>query len=150
MTHSPERVWCAASCMVAHAITVVATAIRVVSPRALCSSMAQSETTDLESTMSTGTRGHSALSPVMMHFTDSLLGHAYRVMPNGGYMSKRHFISLADYIKEHNRFSGCQVFTEEQILVLARFCKSQNSAFDRSRWLSYIAGECGPNGGAVK
>jgi hypothetical protein len=34
--------------------------------------------------------------------------------------------------------------------ALADFCASQNSRFDRERWLGYIAGECGPNGGKVK
>jgi hypothetical protein len=40
--------------------------------------------------------------------------------------------------------------------ALADFCAAQNSRFDRERWLgrcwndSYIAGECGPNGGKVK
>jgi hypothetical protein len=31
--------------------------------------------------------------------------------------------------------------------VLADFCRTQNPRFDRERWLDYIAGKCGPNGG---
>ena len=38
-------------------------------------------------------------------------------------------------------------FSEEAIQALAGFCASQNPAFKRKRWLAYIAGECGPNGG---
>ena len=68
-------------------------------------------------------------------------------------MSKKHLIALADAIREHNRRAvnnGEIPFTPDQIDVLALFCKRQNSLFDTSRWLNYIAGKCGPNGGAVK
>jgi hypothetical protein len=65
-------------------------------------------------------------------------------------MTKKHFIALADFLKQYT--SGFQrsgeKFTPRQIELLADFCKSQNSNFIRERWLSYIAGECGPNGGA--
>ena len=61
-------------------------------------------------------------------------------------MKKRHFIALADTIRTYN--SGMYPkFTEEHIRTLASFCASTNPRFDRERWLSYIAGECGPNGG---
>lgn len=69
-------------------------------------------------------------------------------------MSKKHFIALANAIKENNRIEGAGtlrgIFNQEQLDVLADFCKSQNPNFNRDRWLSYIAGECGPNGGTVK
>jgi hypothetical protein len=68
-------------------------------------------------------------------------------------MYKKHFIELADLIKAYNkRNEGIAElqFSEEQISELAFFCKRQNSNFNRERWLGYIAGECGPNGGAVK
>ena len=67
-------------------------------------------------------------------------------------MSKKHFIALADDIREHNRCAvnnGEIPFTPDQISVLATFCKRQNYNFNRERWLDYIAGECGPNGGKV-
>lgn len=95
--------------------------------------------------MSTGTRGSSALSPVMTLTMDSLLGHAYTVMPSGGYMSKKYFIALAEHIK-----TASVPFTAEHLEVLAAFCKSQNGNFNKHRWLGYIKGECGPCGGAVK
>lgn len=73
-------------------------------------------------------------------------------------MSKKDFIALADVIKEHGAAtdSQCQVritdtaFTKDQITTLADFCASQNPRFNRARWLDYIAGKCGPSGGAVK
>jgi hypothetical protein len=69
-------------------------------------------------------------------------------------MSKKHFIALADKIKEHNALTHCGVpitpFTEDQIDALADFCRSQNSDFNEDRWLDYIAGRCGKNGGAIK
>jgi len=59
-------------------------------------------------------------------------------------MSKKHFIALADAIKKQGNFQL------DHLETLAEFCRSQNSNFKRERWLSYIAGECGPNGGKVK
>jgi hypothetical protein len=63
-------------------------------------------------------------------------------------MTKQHFIALADRIKACN--SGtyqCEPFTRKQIEHLAAFCGGQNARFDRDRWINYIAGVSGPNGG---
>jgi hypothetical protein len=68
-------------------------------------------------------------------------------------MTKKGFIALADAIKAHNAVDTKTVgghicrFTSEEINTLADFCKSQNPAFNRQRWLDYIAGKCGKNGG---
>lgn len=64
-------------------------------------------------------------------------------------MSKKHFIAMAQYIMQHNNFESDK-FTTGQLGSLARFCKSINAHFNGDRWLAYIAGECGPNGGAIK
>lgn len=64
-------------------------------------------------------------------------------------MSRKHFIALADAIKAY-QLGGDTDFTESQLNMLADFCKSQNGNFNRERWLAYIAGECGPNGGEIK
>ena len=61
-------------------------------------------------------------------------------------MSKNHFISLADYIRDTKHY--CEPFTQDQIKHLADFCHAQNSAFKRERWIDYIQGKCGKNGGA--
>jgi hypothetical protein len=69
-------------------------------------------------------------------------------------MSKKHFIALADTIREHNRVanhpanSEMSAFSTGQIQTLAIYCQQQNSNFKRERWLDYIAGVCGKNGGA--
>ena len=60
-------------------------------------------------------------------------------------MTKKHFIALADFIKRNER-----EFNNNQIELLADFCGYQNTRFNRSRWLQYIAGVCGKNGGKVK
>lgn len=77
-------------------------------------------------------------------------------------MSKQDFVALADTIREYNRTAfwgtdknGVQgkqnIPVQGDLLkVLADFCQSQNPRFMRERWLSYIAGECGKNGGAVR
>jgi hypothetical protein len=65
-------------------------------------------------------------------------------------MKKKQFIALADSIKAqqlHAQREGYTAFTEDQLAALADFCQSQNPQFTRSRWLGYIAGENGNNGG---
>ncbi len=71
-------------------------------------------------------------------------------------MSKKDFIQLADYIREHNAVNTSKVgghvcrFTDDEIETLAKFCKSQNSSFKKDRWIGYIRGENGSSGGKVK
>ena len=65
-------------------------------------------------------------------------------------MSKQDFIALADAIKAHNLMFPDVAFNDSHLNALARFCASQNRNFMAHRWLDYIAGKCGPNGGAVK
>ena len=62
-------------------------------------------------------------------------------------MTKRNFIELADLIKQYKNRDRQSRFTNAQILVLADFCASQNPNFNRDRWIRYIEGACGPNGG---
>lgn len=66
-------------------------------------------------------------------------------------MTKKHFIALADAIREFNTTAhknGFGIgFTAMQTDALADFCQSQNPQFNRSRWLGYIAGANGKNGG---
>lgn len=61
-------------------------------------------------------------------------------------MTKKHFISLARHIKT----ASCEPFTQGQLLLLAKFCQCHNPRFNEGRWLGYIQGENGPNGGRVK
>lgn len=66
-------------------------------------------------------------------------------------MTKKHFIALADALREHNRLSATYTpFDAEQLDTLAAFCQSENPNFNRELWLDYIAGNCGPSGGKVK
>ncbi len=69
-------------------------------------------------------------------------------------MSKKDFIALADTVKafsETNAGKEMDPYTRNVFINhLSRFCEEQNPRFMRDRWLSYIAGECGKNGGAVK
>lgn len=63
-------------------------------------------------------------------------------------MSKKDFIALADHIAFANRSTSPEFqFSKAQINLLSDFCAMQNPNFKRDRWLSYIKGECGPNGG---
>lgn len=70
-------------------------------------------------------------------------------------MTKKHFIALADCIRDlkardYVDFVAGRAFNEIQIEALANFCARQNSRFNRVRWICYIKGECGKNGGKVK
>ena len=65
-------------------------------------------------------------------------------------MSKKDFIALADSIREFKVTYNEQPVASRMVDMLADFCRTQNSAFNRKRWLAYIAGECGPNGGEKK
>ena len=67
-------------------------------------------------------------------------------------MTKKNFIALANAIREHNSSgyvgrNGFNLFDQQHLNSLAAFCATQNPNFNRERWLAYIAGECGPNGG---
>ena len=59
-------------------------------------------------------------------------------------MTKKTFIALAEAVRSNGSF------TQAQIEVLADFCQSQNPRFMRGRWIGYIKGENGSNGGAVR
>jgi hypothetical protein len=62
-------------------------------------------------------------------------------------MTKKHFIALADAVRNGTELI---TLTQPQIEALADFCASQNPQFNRERWLGYIAGTNGKNGGKVK
>lgn len=64
-------------------------------------------------------------------------------------MTKKHFIALADAIIAHNK-TGNQPFTSMQQNRIADFLRETNPRFNEDLWLSYIAGECGSNGGKLK
>lgn len=82
-------------------------------------------------------------------------------------MTKKHFIALADHIRANDPVFRGRVGTdpltdhghgfragrimehETTIEFLADFCQSQNQRFQRDRWLAYVRGECGPNGGKL-
>ena len=72
-------------------------------------------------------------------------------------MSKQDFVALADAIRLE--LCGGRMVDDESTPDIpvskvmgtwASFCKRQNPNFMRERWIDYIAGECGPNGGAIK
>jgi len=68
-------------------------------------------------------------------------------------MTKKHFIALADAVKAHNASGGMKgdrPFTPDHLNTLARFCNAQNPSFKFSRWIGYVRGENGPNGGKIK
>ena len=65
-------------------------------------------------------------------------------------MSKQDFVALADAIREHNQYENKPKFTEDHLNTLILFCRGQNNRFMSGRWKDYIAGECGPNGRAIK
>jgi len=60
-------------------------------------------------------------------------------------MTKKDFIALADLIRTYHVDEDYNAVVP--LDELADFCQQQNPNFDRERWLNYVAGNCGPNGG---
>ena len=60
-------------------------------------------------------------------------------------MSKKDFIALADFMRENWPYSGTE---QQQNETMAEFLQMQNPRFKRDRWLGYIAGTNGKNGGS--
>ena len=70
-------------------------------------------------------------------------------------MTKKHFIALADVLRSIEPTEQRRPVTGQELWqitrnALANFCESQNPRFNRERWLGYIAGTNGKNGGRVK
>lgn len=67
-------------------------------------------------------------------------------------MTKKHFIALADTIRYQNERRASAglppAFDVPAIDYLAGFCQDQNPSFNKTRWINYINGKCGPNGGS--
>lgn len=61
-------------------------------------------------------------------------------------MTKKHFIALADALRNN----GVNEFEPQVIEILADFCQSRNPRLNCARWITYIHGECGPNGGKLQ
>jgi hypothetical protein len=60
-------------------------------------------------------------------------------------MSKKNFIALANALKP-----VLSELTPNVLEAITGFCKSQNYNFNEARFLGYLKGECGPNGGKRK
>ena len=70
-------------------------------------------------------------------------------------MTKKDFIALADAIRQANTVNDKMLrwrtlFSWDKLEILADFCKRQNPRFEREKWIGYIEGLNGPNGGKVK
>ena len=72
-------------------------------------------------------------------------------------MSKKHFIALAQVLMDTKPQPNDPTWDYAEAILqwerirnaLADFCEDQNPRFNRERWLGFIAGENGPNGGKV-
>jgi len=67
-------------------------------------------------------------------------------------VTKKHFIELADQLKltkptEQYRPAEFEQW-ESDCKAVANACHASNSAFNRTRWIDYVNGKCGPSGGA--
>ena len=76
-------------------------------------------------------------------------------------MTKKHFIALANVLKASEPIGKREGYSEQyengrhvqwcwMVECIAGLCEQENPRFNRQRWLDYIAGECGPNGGKLK
>ena len=68
-------------------------------------------------------------------------------------ITKTDIVALADAIRTNNankRQLCGSVFNPDHLSVLGAFLQASNPRFKHERWLGYIRGECGPNGGKIR
>lgn len=69
-------------------------------------------------------------------------------------MSKKDFIALANALRAQKPAEhwdpNKRVQWELDVKAIADVCAASNRAFMRDRWMDYVNGLCGPNGGPVK
>ncbi len=71
-------------------------------------------------------------------------------------MTKQDFIGLADAIRPvlegpimvHETGKPTRTIQQDLVNAVADFCQHANPKFKRERWLAYVAGKSGVNGGA--
>lgn len=72
-------------------------------------------------------------------------------------MTKKHFIALADAFRRSRTYVGDGPFLNNQSMrqwcadreAVATELMIANPRFNRNRWMDYIDGKCGPNGGKL-
>lgn len=62
-------------------------------------------------------------------------------------MTKKHFIALADALRGDYNAGR---LSDAVLCSLISFMRDQNTMFKSERWLEYLKGNCGPNGGKIK
>lgn len=68
----------------------------------------------------------------------------YSAPEGGNKVTKKDFIALADAL----RGNGVNEFEPKVLEIIARhFAATYPRFFNKARWLAYVHGECGPNGG---
>ena len=64
-------------------------------------------------------------------------------------ITKKQIIKIADTIKDIARDADGLIELSLVVDKFADYLAAQNPNFERERFIAYVNGECGPNGGAV-
>jgi len=65
-------------------------------------------------------------------------------------MTSKSMIRLADAIKAHNKLGPAETFRSTHLYALCNWMTKENPKFNVDRWIGYLRGKCGPQGGKRK
>jgi hypothetical protein len=63
-------------------------------------------------------------------------------------ITKKELIAIGGFMKE--KVGTPDQFTIQQVHDMATFLRTRNQRFDRAKWIGFVTGANGPNGGKIR